>query len=439
MEGSSRRRGTMNTVAVLKLTLNHGIVGYLAGFQSGKNILVFTDSFRFDQQRPTLSLLTSPLYLQADKILEKTYVTHQRLHPLLSNLLPEGALRELIAQSLKVHIDNEFQLLAALGHDLPGALIATPLDPEEIPDEIKFKLQISNPDQILKQEIRTDNKFSLAGVQMKFSMKAKDGRFTLAQATETTLLGDWIIKTPSSRHAFVPLNEYSMMTLAKTVGIDVPEIRLVDMALLQDLPPLNLPQEQYAFAIKRFDRQSTADTTELIHIEDFVQIFGAYPHQKYSTTNYEQIGKIIYQFSDNKIIDIQQFASRLLINILLANGDAHLKNWSMIYYDKSAPRLSPAYDILMTSVYIENEHHFALNLAKNKDWYLAEMKHFKQWAEKVGVPWRIIKKQLHDIMDNARSLWPALLLDLPMISAHKEKLREHWKKLHPDFQILTDD
>ncbi|MCP5774602.1 HipA domain-containing protein, partial [Klebsiella pneumoniae] len=107
--------------------------------------------------------------------------------------------------------------------------------------------------------------------------------------------------------------------------------------------------------------------------------------------------------------------------------------------DKRTPRLSPAYDILMTSVYIENELHFALNLAKNKDWYLAEMKHFEQWAEKVGVPWRVIEKQLHAIMDKARSVWPALLLDLPMISVHKEKLREHWKKLHPDFQILTDD
>jgi hypothetical protein len=55
----------MNTVAVLELTLHHAVVGYLAGFQSGKNILVFTDSFRSDQQRPTLSLLTSPLYPQA--------------------------------------------------------------------------------------------------------------------------------------------------------------------------------------------------------------------------------------------------------------------------------------------------------------------------------------------------------------------------------------
>lgn len=157
-----------------------------------------------------------------------------------------------------------------------------------------------------------------------------------------------------------------MITLTKRIGIDVPEIRLVDMSLLQGLPPLNLPQEQYAFVIKRFDRQSTAKTTGLIHIEDFAQIFGAYPHQKYSTTNYEQIGKIIYQYSDNKIYDIQQFASRLLINIFLANDDAHLKNWSMIYQDKRTPRLSPAYDILMTSVYIENKRHFALNLVKIK-------------------------------------------------------------------------
>ena len=90
----------------------------------------------------------------------------------------------------------------------------------------------------------------------------------------------------------------------------------------------------------------------------------------------------------------------------------------------------------MTSAYIENERHFALNLAKNKDWYLAEMKHFEQWAEKVGVSWRVIEKQLHEIMDKARSVWPALLLDLPMGSAHKEKLREHWKNCIPTFRYL---
>jgi serine/threonine-protein kinase HipA len=119
--------------------------------------------------------------------LEKTFVTHQRLHPLLSNLLPEGALRELIASSLKLHIDNEFQLLAALGHDLPGALLATQVNLDEIPDVIKYKLQISDTDQVIPQELQTDNKFSLAGVQMKFSMKAQDGHFTLAHGAESAI------------------------------------------------------------------------------------------------------------------------------------------------------------------------------------------------------------------------------------------------------------
>ena len=59
----------------------------------------------------------------------------------------------------------------------------------------------------------------------------------------------------------------------------------------------------------------------------------------------------------------------------------------VIYQDKRTPRLSPAYDILMTSVYVENERHFALNLTKNKDWYLAEMKHFEQCE-----PYRVCRR-----------------------------------------------
>jgi serine/threonine-protein kinase HipA len=58
---------------------------------------------------------------------------NHKLHPTLSNLLPEGALRELIAQGLKVHVENEFQLFSYLGEDLPGALVAEPVEPEDIP------------------------------------------------------------------------------------------------------------------------------------------------------------------------------------------------------------------------------------------------------------------------------------------------------------------
>ena len=172
-----------------------------------------------------------------------------------------------------------------------------------------------------------------------------------------------------------------------------------------------------------------------MHMEDFAQVLVKYPHEKYDSANYEQIGRVLYAFSGDGIADVQQFARRLLVNILLANGDAHLKNWSLYYPDQRTPRLSPAYDIVTTSVYIEDEREFALNLADNKDWYLADMGHFQRWADKAGVPWRVIQPHLDDVMEKARRLWPDALAELPMIDAHKDKLRAHWQRLSADFRI----
>ena len=73
---------------------------------------------------------------------------------------------------------------------------------------------------------------------------------------------------------------------------------------------------------------------------------------------------MLYQYTGQPLANAQQFARRLLVNILLANGDAHLKNWSLIYPDAVTPELAPAYDSVFTRAYIENERHFALNLGK---------------------------------------------------------------------------
>ena len=90
------------------------------------------------------------------------------------------------------------------------------------------------------------------------------------------------------------------------------------------------------------------------------------PHEKYRGGNYAQIARNLYEYADNGLANVQQFARRLLVNILLANGDAHLKNWSVIYPDIMTPTLSPAYDIVFTQAYILGEKSFALNLAKTK-------------------------------------------------------------------------
>ena len=261
-------------------------------------------------------------------------------------ILPESALRELIAQGLKIHIDNEFQIFSHLGQDLPGALVATPMEPGEVPDSV---LSAHGKAKAVKLKIdNRENKFSLAGIQMKFSMKEKDGRYNLAKSGE---LGDWIIKTPSIKHKNVPLNEYTAMTLASLAEVDIPDIKLVELDKLDNLPQINLPDEKLAFAIRRFDREHNTR----IHMEDLAQVLVKYPHEKYNIANYEQIAKVLYQFSGDGLADTQQFARRLLVNILLANGDAHLKNWSLLYEDQVTPVLSPAYDIVTTSVYTHRE------------------------------------------------------------------------------------
>ncbi|NQZ07623.1 MAG: type II toxin-antitoxin system HipA family toxin, partial [Algicola sp.] len=297
----------MNEIHVLKLTLHGRLVGYLAGFSNGRNVLTFANEFASDPARPTFSLTTHPDFPNAAKIMSKPWAKNHRLHPTLANLLPEGALRELIAQGLKTHIDNEFQIFTYLGQDLPGALVATPIEPEDVPANV---LTTHGKATAVPFNNHTHhNKFSLAGVQMKFSMKEKDGRYNLSNSGD---LGDWIIKTPSTRHRNVPLNEYTAMQLAALAGVDIPQCQLIALNKIDNLPAINLPNEQQAFAIKRFDR----DGNKRIHMEDFAQVLVKYPQNKYKAANYETIGSIIYQFCVDCIADAQQFARRLLVNIL---------------------------------------------------------------------------------------------------------------------------
>lgn len=413
-------------VNILKLTLHGRLVGYLGGFHDGRNLLTFADEFKSDAGRPTFSLITHPSFPRAEKLMAEPWSRSQKLHPTLSNLLPEGSLRELITQGLKIHIDSEFQLLSYLGRDLPGALVAEPMEPEEVPANLLFGYGKTKA--VKFEAVAQESKFSLAGIQMKFSMKEKDGRYNLSKGDA---LGDWIVKTPSTTHKDVPLNEFSAMTLASMVGVAVPEIKLVEIDKLDNLPPINLPDEKLAFAIKRFDRNNE----QRIHMEDFAQVLVKYPHEKYNSASYEQIASILYNYSGDGLADTQQLARRLLVNILIANGDAHIKNWSLLYSDQLTPRLSPAYDIVTTGVYMKNERRYALNLGKTKEWYAVTFENFEAWAKRAGVPWRAIKPHLDDAMEKARSLWPREIKHLPMNDEHKKSLEIHWANLHKDFRI----
>ncbi|MCK5912450.1 MAG: HipA N-terminal domain-containing protein, partial [Desulfuromusa sp.] len=215
---------TTDEINLLRLTLHGRLVGYLAGFHDGRNVLSFADEFKSDAARPTFSLITHPEFPHSEKLMAEPWSCKHKLHPTLSNLLPEGSLRELIAQSFKVHVDNEFHLFSYLGEDLPGALTAEPLEPDEVPASFLSAHGKAKADKF--EKVTRENKSSLAGIQMKFSMKQQDGRYNLSKGD---VLGDWIIKTPSAKHKDVPINEFTAMTLASMAGVDVPEIKLVGL------------------------------------------------------------------------------------------------------------------------------------------------------------------------------------------------------------------
>ena len=414
------------TVSVLKLSLHQQDMAYLIGNQNRSNTLVFIDNYIKNPNRSTFTLSTKLGFPNSESRLQERWRKRIRLHPVLSNMLPEGALREHYTQTLKIHSDHEFEMFAHLGQDLPGALVALPVDPDAVPEGVLELGEI--PIEMANVKENQTKKFSLAGVQMKFSMREKDGRFNFSQLDQNGEL--WIVKTPSTRHKFVPQNEYTAMRLAESAGVNIPPIKLVELDRLDGLPEINLPNEQYAFAIKRFDRTENGR----VHMEVFAQIFVEYTDQKYDAANHEMIGETLYKYSSDGLVDIQEFARRILVNILLANGDAHLKNWSVLYHDTINLRLSPAYDILSTLVYVKDDKQ-ALNLHSTKQWQGLSLRHFKRWANRVGVPWRAIEFILEETLDKARTNWPELLNELPMNEKHKEQLRAHWKILDSDFKI----
>ena len=135
--------------------------------------------------------------------------------------------------------------------------------------------------------------------------------------------GSWIVKLPSREYEGVPENEYSMMTLARHIGMDVPAIDLVDVSSIQNLPPEIKPLEGKAFITKRFDRLKDGSA---VHIEDFGQIFGIYPRDKYKKANYANIAEVIA--AEGAADDAAEFIRRLTFDVLIGNADMHVKNWS---------------------------------------------------------------------------------------------------------------
>jgi len=151
----------MKPTKTLYVFLNETAVGVLTQVFDGRTFMAFSESYTSDLERPVLSLSYKTIANDLKPILEDGSVG---LPPFFAHLLPEGRLKRYLAQRAGVRETQEFQLLSALKNDLPGAVVLKAEDNDEALGSRASELADSEHE-ASKHALR----FSLAGVQMKFS------------------------------------------------------------------------------------------------------------------------------------------------------------------------------------------------------------------------------------------------------------------------------
>ncbi len=401
----------MSRVSVLNVNLYDEPIGTLTNLGGDRTIFAFTDEYIDDPDRPTLGLAFKDEF---GELYTDFRPYQKRVMPFFSNLLPEGHLRKYLAEQAGVNSEREFYLLWALGHDLPGAITITPADGEAWPPDAADGSDDQGDDQ-RENALR----FSLAGVQLKFSavMEASGGLTIPASGVG----GSWIVKLPSREFAGVPENEFSMMKLASLIGMNVPAIDLVSINTIKNLPEGIEKIGNHAFVIERFDRLSGGSR---VHIEDFAQVFGLYPEDKYGNGSFRNIAQVIA--AEGNDADIIEYVKRLTFNMLIGNADMHMKNWSLIYPDRRYVSLAPAYDFVATVPYIPGDA-TNMKISRAKVFSAFSVDELEHLAVKAAIPKKMAIDVAKETVQLFQDHWEAEATNLPMSDEVRSAVEAHMK------------
>jgi serine/threonine-protein kinase HipA len=335
---------------------------YHAADRNEKNWFEFSDSYWNLPNRPVLGQIFEE---HGRSWQPSAYVA---LPTWFSHLLPEGILRDAVASAAGTNKVREFNLLARIGiDDLPGALrIGTA-------DGIR---SVKQPPELVIAEEQDDNenpllKFSLAGAQLKFSIYRGAKGLTVPAKGQA---GNVIAKLPDIRPGFsnVPDAELACLNLARLSGIETPNASLISISEIAGLEDWAREISDPALIVDRFDRKVDGR----IHMEELAQILNipaSVEKAKYNRANFETVANTIGALCG--IDSVRDVITRIVFNILIGNGDAHLKNWAVLYPDGITPALSPIYDVLPTVLFIPGDD-MGMKLAGSRAFESADVESF---------------------------------------------------------------
>jgi serine/threonine-protein kinase HipA len=275
----------------------------------------------------------------------KDYV-HNKLHPIFEMHLPEGYLLSIIKKHFsKIVKTDDFGLLKVMSPSIKGR-ISFKTKKDTIYEPLYLENLLKPKSEKLFDELvsRFALSSALSGVQPKVLATIKN--------KATLKLDEYIVKSWGEEYKELALNEYYCMKIVRDANIPVPDFFI--------------SEDEKLFIVKRFD---ILDDGRCLGFEDMCVLMAKQRDDKYDGT-YEQIAKTIKTFVSNKYKkeSLMNFFKMMIINFMVQNGDAHLKNFGLVYDGIDNIRLAPAYDVVSTTVYIKGDIP-ALHLLGSKKWW----------------------------------------------------------------------
>lgn len=299
-------------------------------------------SFRYNEDY--LKSLDNPP-LSASLPLNENIYDDRVTSPFFDGLLPEDTARVQIARILKTDNRNTFALLKNIGADCAGAISVLPQN-TKINDIAEPTYRLVNDDEAydILNSLKTrplyigddDFRVSGSGAQDKLIACIIDNKLALPlNGTPST----HIIKPNIEGYKNTVFNELFCMKLAKACGLNAPDCFIKTL------------KDKSFYVVERYDREKKDNLWIRIHQEDFCQILNVLPENKYEsdggpnlTACFELLNKIGVP-ATSKIA----FTDLVIFNYLVGNGDAHAKNFSILYKN-DIPELAPCYDVMCTAV-----------------------------------------------------------------------------------------
>jgi serine/threonine-protein kinase HipA len=287
------------------------------------------------------------------------------LAPVFEMNLPEGVLRERLrlAFAKATGTFDEFDLLSIVGRSQVGRIRYTG-ETEQLQEDVPFQ----SVDEILARRRNEDlfryliEKFAafsgISGVQPKILVRDEGSSAALNEAkprlSQSYRGATHIVKLwDANEYPQLAANEHFCLTVAGKCGLEV--------------PPYRLAEDGMALVIDRFDLRPDGTYRGF---EDFCVLNGRRTDEKYRGSYETSIMKRFHEFANSTHVneDLERLFTLIALNCALRNGDAHLKNFAIVYDDVlGEARLAPVYDLVTTAVYLPKDS-LALTLNGTTKW-----------------------------------------------------------------------